>query len=211
MKNKSTSSLIIVILLAVGIIFGCGPAHAQTVTTNQVPNLMPNTPFTLAGLFSGGVSAGIKAAGQGIVNFVEGTTNNGVVTVEAGGLYGLATKKAGGFIDAYLPVAGTNSVFGAGVGVYYFDGNAGFANLSARLGDTFTVPFVRIPLYAYAEAGPAFNLNSPTTILAQTFTGACFKIPLTLKSTVTFGGAVGSITGYAGNILAFGGSYTFSW
>ena len=205
MKNK-IRSLLAVILLS-------GLTSAATAQTNltQVPNLITNAPFTLGDLFSGGFSAGIKEAGQHIVNFVEGTTNNGVVTIEAGGLYGLTSKKMGGFIDAYLPVAGTNSVFGAGAGIYYFAGNIGYADLSARLGDTFTIPFIHVPLYAYAEAGPAFNLNSPTTILAQTFTGACLKIPLTQSSTITLGAAVGSITGYAGNIAAFGGSYTFVW
>ena len=181
--------------------------------TNQVTNLLPtNGPaFTVAGLFSGGLGAGLQRGGQDLVSFIENTsTTNGILTAEAGALYAESTKKVGGFLDAYLPVGGTNSAFGAGFGLAYLDGNFYDATLNARLGDTFTLPFIKVPLYAYVESGGGYNL-SKMEIISQAFTGALFKIPITTSQTLTLGGAVGTISDYAGNIYALGASYTFTW
>jgi hypothetical protein len=188
------------------------PASAQTNTVASVPNLITNAPgFTLASLFSGGFGAGLQQGAQDLISFVEKTpTTNGVLTLEGGALYATSTKKVGGFFDAYLPVGGTNSVFGAGFGLAYLDGNFYDATINARLGDQITIPFINVPLYAYVESGGGYNLGK-MEIMSQAFTGALFKIPITSNSTLTLGGAIGSISDYSGNIYALGGSYTLTW
>jgi hypothetical protein len=204
MKNK----ILLPLLLALAI-----PAGAQTATnstaTNQVPNLLTNT-FTLSGLFSGGVWTGIEKGGEDLVAFVENTTNSGTLQIESGPLYAENTKKWGAFLDAYLPVGGTNSIFGTGFGFACLDQNFYDATLNARLGNTYTVPFIKLPVYAFIESGGGWNL-SKNEAMAQAFAGGLISVPITPTQTFTVGGAVGTISDYAGDIIAVGISYTFTF
>ncbi|HEX3889431.1 MAG TPA: hypothetical protein VHX90_01155, partial [Verrucomicrobiae bacterium] len=159
----------IVGLTAVAIVALASAARAQTnpplVSTGpEIPVLYsppaPTNSFTLASLFTGNFGKDVEHVGQDAVSFVEQTgTSNGIVTVEAGALFAEHTKSIGGFLDAYLPVGGTNSIFGAGFGVAYLDHNFYDATLNARVGDEFNLPFIHIPLYAYIESGGGYNLS----------------------------------------------------
>ncbi|HEX3855947.1 MAG TPA: hypothetical protein VHY30_01480, partial [Verrucomicrobiae bacterium] len=95
-------------------------------------------------------------------------------------------------------------------GVAYLDHNFYDATLNARVGDEFNLPFIHIPLYAYIESGGGYNL-SKSEVIAQAFSGATLKIPITQNQTLTIGGAVGTISDYSGNIYAAAISYTFKW
>lgn len=182
-------------------------AAPPTLEAQMAPAMSNAAPFTISDLYHSG---GLKKIGQDLVSFIENTTNAGVVTVEAGALYGLQTHKVGGFLDAYFPIGGTNSVFGAGFGVAYLDHNFYDGTLNARIGDTFTVPFIHIPMYAYTEAGAGYNF-AKNAIISQAFAGALFRIPITKSQTLTLGGAIGTISDQSGQIAALGGSYTFAW
>ena len=201
-------------ILLLGLLTAALAARAQTNTptvtaTNQVPNLLTTpAPFTLTSLFSG--TAGLQQTLKDAVNFIEHTTNNGLVTVESGALYATKTRTVGGFLDCYLPVGGTNSVLGAGFGLAYLDQNFYDATLNARLGDTFNVPFINLPVYAYVESGGGYNL-SKNEVISQAFGGLLFKLPVTTAQTVTLGAAIGAISDEPGNIWALGGSYTWTF
>jgi len=187
-------------------------AAAVRAQDNPVPNLLTNAPvtpppFTVAGLFSAG---GWAQAGKDAVYFIENTTNNGIIQVEAGALVGQKTHDVGGFVDVMLPVGGTNSVFGAGFGVAYLNHNFYDATINARLGGTTTLPFLRLPLYTYIESGGGYNLSQNVAI-AQAFAGFTLPIPITETQTLTLGAAIGHISDVSENVIALGGSYTWKF
>ncbi len=194
------------LFLLAGFLFASS-ASAQTNLT-QVPNLLPtNAPtFTLSGLLSGGWSQ----AGKDAVSFIEGTTNSGVIQIEAGALIGEKTHDVGGFVDVMLPVGGTNSLFGAGFGLAFYNNEFYDATLNARLGDTFQVPLLKIPVYAYLESGGGYNI-SRQEMMAQAFTGLTLPIPITANQTFTIGGAIGTISDLNENVLAIGCSYRLTF
>jgi hypothetical protein len=166
-----------------------------TSTTNNGTATQPANPsggFTVAGLFSGGGSNSLAIVGKDLVYFIENTTNSGVVQLEAGALIGQKTHDVGEFANVYLPVGGTNSIFGAG------------------FGGTITVPFLRIPLYSYIESGGGYNIGKGHAI-AQAFTGVMLPIPITITQTLTFGVAIGTISDLSENLIAIGGSYTWKF
>jgi len=189
---------------------------ATGVTTSTTNNGTATQPadtsggFTVAGLFSGGGSNSLAIVGKDLVYFIENTTNSGVVQLEAGALIGQKTHDVGEFANVYLPVGGTNSIFGAGFGMAFYSGQLYDATLNARVGGTITVPFLRIPLYSYIESGGGYNIGKGHAI-AQAFTGVMLPIPITTTQTLTFGVAVGTISDLGENLIAIGGSYTWKF
>lgn len=89
----------------------------------------------------------------------------------------------------------------------YFDSHFFMGSVNTTFGKTVNIPVLNIPLFLWAEAGPAFNANRPDRLLAQAFTGGTIKwdiIPATAKSnpwTLGIGGGIGKVTEWDGNIL----------
>jgi len=186
-------------------------AQAQTTTiigTGENTTVVPtNTDWNLSKVFSG---QGWQQGAKDFISFAEGTTNHGLIQIEAGALVGESSHDVGGFVSAYLPINSTNSLFGAGFGVAYLNHNFYDATLNARLGDTFALPIVRWPVYAYIESGGGYNISRSEAV-AQAFAGVSLPIPITQSSTLTLGAAVGRISDVAENVLALGGSWTWKF
>ncbi len=188
--------------------FSLFSASAQT---NKIENLITNEPgWTLASMFTGHAANDALQAAKDGISFIEGATNNGVITLETGVLYAKEAKSTGGFLNAYLPVGGTNSVLGAGFGLAYLDHNLYDCTLNARLGDTITVPLIKLPLYVYVESGGGYNISKSQGI-AQAFAGVAFRVPITHSQTFTIGVAMGTISDVPGNVMAYGASYTLKF
>lgn len=210
------------LLLFAGLMLAGGLASAQStfpitplatnsvLTVAQVPNEIP--PLSVSDFIGLGKTNGWGVAAGQFVGFVEGTTNAAMITVESGALVGEPPgnphRTVGGFINVYLPVGGTNSNFGAGFGIAYFNGDAYSATLSARLGKQYSLPIIPIPVYAYVESGGGYDLGRCQAI-AQAFAGALLPITISLKWDASVGAAAGTISDFNGNVLAFGGSVTY--
>jgi len=89
----------------------------------------------------------------------------------------------------------------------YFDSRFFMGSINTTLGKTVNVPVLNRPLFLWAEAGPAINLNHPDRLLAQAFTGGTLKFDL-VKATPTrnpwtllVGGGIGTVTDWEGNIF----------
>ncbi len=221
MKNKiRLLALTAGVLLAVAVL----PAAAQTSTLaagTGTANLQDQA-GTLAGLFGVNTTNGVwlatyKGFSDGLA-FLEGNTNGFArVTLEAGYLK-TPHSGAGGFMDCYFPLSGTNNVLGAGFGIAYINGNWYDATLGARLGDEIPLPLgLRkiFPLYGYVESGGGYNFGSSTAI-AQAFTGASLHYSLYRTATgntvdFTIGYALGTISDVPGITKAVGGSVTFNF
>lgn len=177
-----------------------GATEASTTDTNSG--------WTLLGLFQGNVGSNLLATLKTGVGDIENAPTNPIITIEAGALYGERTHAMGGFLNVYVPIGGTNSLFGAGIGLAYFQHDLYDTTVNGRIGDTIPLPIVHWPLYVYGEAGGGYNFATGRAI-AQAFTGALFKIPLSKKVTITLGAAYGTISDYDGQVLAAGGSLDF--
>jgi hypothetical protein len=168
--------------------------QAQTNLT-AVPNLIPTNGWGTA------VSEDLA--------FLENVpVTNAIVQIEAGALRGQTTHQIGGFVNVMLPVGGTNSLFGAGVGVAYYNHNFYNATLNARLGDTISTPFVHVPVYVYVESGGGYDISQNKAI-AQAFSGATITYNISSKWTITGGIAVGTVSDLNELVEAFGGSITY--
>lgn len=88
----------------------------------------------------------------------------------------------------------------------YFDTSFFMGSVNTTFGKTVNIPVLNVPLFLWAEAGPAFNANQPDHLLAQAFTGGTIKIDIikaTEKSnpwTLGIGGGIGKVTGWEGDI-----------
>ena len=211
-------------LLLIAALFVSGlVASAQTViVTNPVPGGSTDQSGTVAGFFGGGSTNGTFASlykGFGdTLAFAEGNTNGWArLTLEAG--YLSTTHQGNGeFLNLYIPLSGTNNIFGAGFGFAYLNKSLYDGTVNARLGDTIPLPYglqKLIPIYAYIESGAGYNFKSKVGI-AQAFAGASlhyslFKTAAGNTFDVTAGYALGTISDITGNVKAFGGGFTWTW
>lgn len=141
--------------------------------------------------------------------------SNGIVTLEAGGLYNASDKhgKFGGFLDLTVP---TSQQSGVGVGAGYLNGQLLDASVSLKLGTTTSLPLVGT-VYAYISEGPDYNFQAKS-IGNYGFVGFVKKFTLLTKvdptgkvipSLVgTFGAGVGNVSTLPGETIAFGASLT---
>lgn len=206
MKKLFSSLFIGVAALLAQTVSGLNAAHAAT--TNQVPNLLPPIGSAASALPTNGW---YHALNDGAA-FVENTPlTNSILQVEAGVLRGTTSHDIGGFVDVMLPIGGdgpTNSLFGAGFGMAYYNHNFYDATLNARLGGTMTLPVIRMPVYTYIESGGGWNLSQNRAV-AQAFAG--FTIPWQINDhwTITGGMAVGTVSDLGETVEAIGGSATY--
>jgi hypothetical protein len=141
------------------------------------------------------------------LDYIEGRTNAAQIQVEAFGLRGTSTHEWGFGVNAYVPVGGTNSLFGAGIGFAYYDHNAYSTTLNAKLGGTLSLPVVKVPVYTYIESGGGYDISKNEAI-AQAFAGFSINYQINTNWTATAGAAIGTVSDVPGEIEAFGGSVT---
>lgn len=187
---------------------------AQAQTNNQAGTLLG---FFGAGSTNSTFSALYQGAGDALA-FAEGNTNGWArITIE-GGCLKTDSQGSGEFANLFIPLSGTNNIFGAGFGVAYLNHNWYDGTVNARLGDTVPLPLGLqkfIPIYAYIESGGGLNLATKQAI-AQAFVGASIRYTLfrTAKGNdfdLTAGYAVGTISDISGNVKAIGGSLSWTW
>ena len=209
---RSLKSKVQCLLLAAAALAGCQTCPAQSVSVSQVPNQLTSTPLSIADFIGVGKTNGWGVAFGDTLAYIEGTTNATQITIETGALIGQpphATKDIyGGFINGYAPVGGSNSVFGAGIGLAYFNHNFYDATLNARLGDTYSLPVLKLPVYVYLESGGGYNIGENAAV-AQAFTGFTVPITISTKWSASLGAALGKISDFQGNVIAAGGSVTY--
>lgn len=129
---------------------------------------------------------------------------NKTVGVEVGALYN-KSKGIGAFADVQFPITDQLS---AGFAAAYLGGELYDAALSVKLGTTLNIPIIKLPVYAYVESGPGYNL-SKSEVIAQSFAGGIIKFNISTRWSATAGLAVGNITDLAGPVYAGGFSFTF--
>lgn len=205
----------------------CGSLYANT---NAVPDLMPPLPSnvaidqsgTIAGLLGSGSTNGVFASAykgaSDALAFVEGVTNGFARVTLEGYFLHTKTQGNGGGGNFYVPLSGTNNIFGAGFGIAYLNKQWYDSTLTARLGDSVPLPLKLnkiFPLYAYLESGGGYNFGTKAAI-AQGFVGSSLHYALfRTKSGNTFdftvGYAIGTISDIKGNVEAGGGSFTWTF
>lgn len=197
-----------IFIVGIGVAFS---GLAQTNNLQPIPSTPPETPATpvaaveVPGILGKEVT---KLGGDFFAWFKDNKAffTNKVVIVEAGALYH-RDLGVGGFADVQFPITDQLS---AGFAVAYLDGQFYDAALSIKAGTTINIPWIKLPVYAYVETGPGYNL-SKGEVIAQSFAGAIVKFDISSKWVVTVGGAVGNISDVSGAVLAGGASLSYKF
>lgn len=189
LKRSGFSYLTILAALLAGV-------SAKAQTTTQVNNLFPTNGWT--------------TAFENDLNYIEDRTNASAVQVEMFALRGTVTHDLGFGVNAYVPVGGTNSLFGAGVGFAYYNHNAYSTTLNAKLGGTISLPVIKLPVYTYVESGGGYDISKNEAI-AQAFAGFSLNYQINPNWAVTAGLAIGTVSDVPGEIEAAGGSVTYTF
>jgi hypothetical protein len=202
-----TKSLFNTIVLSAALCLCASVAKAQTsVSTNSsggtttINNIVANVIPT----------NGWGEAVESDLNYIEGVTNGSAIQVEAFALRGTASKDLGLGVNAYVPVGGTNSLFGAGIGFAYYNHNAYSTTLNAKLGGTISLPVIKVPVYTYIESGGGYDISRNEAV-AQAFAGFSINYQINTNWTATAGAAIGTVSDVSGEIAAFGGSLTYKF
>ena len=123
---------------------------------------------------------------------------NHLITIESEPI--VSQGHIGGMLDLQVP---TTSNLSLGGGVAYIHDNWYVQALSAKLGTSYTIPYINFPVYMYAESGPSYGFKD-NNIGALSLAGAIHTWDINSKLKFIVGGQFGNETEVAG--LLYGGN-----